>query len=367
MSDSPTQVVTAIDIVNQQDQLEREAQEALPGKFEQCTFSQGYLRQPLYACKTCSGDSEHAGMCYSCSMMCHADHDLIELFPKRHFRCDCGVAGKFGGHGCTLASDVKLNASNTENKYNHNFAGRYCRCDQVYNPDQEQGTMYQCSVCEDWFHDRCIGDIPESLADFESYICRQCTNAYPVLINGHHTSVTFGLAKGDNLIHRWATELQEDKQTLGMKRKNEQDTEPELDSKRSKTETDNTTPAETAQHVELLLKDGWRKGLCHCTECEKAWKDNHLEFLLEEEETYEPEDDEDAGKSLLEVGMEQLQRMDRVKALESVMAYQMFAQGFKEFLKGFQESGKVVQEEDIKRFFSEKQREREERKRERSL
>jgi E3 ubiquitin-protein ligase UBR7 len=123
--------VTALDYIERQERLEKEAQTTLPGKFEKCTFPLGYIRQPLYACKTCSIDSEEnepAGMCYSCSIACHASHDLFELFPKRGFRCDCGLPGKLGGYACSLMIPAKkIIKKNDKNKYNHNFEGRYCR------------------------------------------------------------------------------------------------------------------------------------------------------------------------------------------------------------------------------------------------
>lgn len=146
---SSNDTVTAIDIIEQQSKLEKEALEALPGKFEKCTFNLGYVRQPLYACKTCQENklntttassscqtkitanttTDVAGMCYSCSIACHGDHELYELFPKRHFRCDCGVNDKFGRHPCSLSktTTAKKDATNEENTYNHNFFGRYCR------------------------------------------------------------------------------------------------------------------------------------------------------------------------------------------------------------------------------------------------
>lgn len=126
MTDS---TVTALDYIQRQEELEKEAKEVLPGKFEKCTFPLGYIRQPLYACKTCqTDDSTPAAMCYSCSMACHPEHELYELFPKRHFRCDCGLVDKFNNHPCALMIPAKkIIKANTENKYNHNFHGRYCR------------------------------------------------------------------------------------------------------------------------------------------------------------------------------------------------------------------------------------------------
>lgn len=58
-----------------------------------CTYVQGYITQPIYACATCTrgGLREPFGFCFGCSMNCHVDHDVYELFDKRHFRCDCGT------------------------------------------------------------------------------------------------------------------------------------------------------------------------------------------------------------------------------------------------------------------------------------
>lgn len=121
--------VTALEYIEKQEQLEKDASSILPGKFEKCTFPLGYIRQPLYACKTCSTEEdEPAGMCYSCSIACHASHELFELFPKREFRCDCGLPGKLNNHACTLMTfEKKTVVTNENNKYNHNFKGRYCR------------------------------------------------------------------------------------------------------------------------------------------------------------------------------------------------------------------------------------------------
>ena len=85
----------------------------------------GYIRQPVYSCLTCNPNpSEEAGFCYSCSISCHGDHNLVELFTKRSFRCDCGTA-KFKHTPCKL--DAKpAGATNELNQYNHNYLGRFC-------------------------------------------------------------------------------------------------------------------------------------------------------------------------------------------------------------------------------------------------
>jgi E3 ubiquitin-protein ligase UBR7 len=30
------------------------------------------------------------GLCLACMLTCHKDHEIIELYDRAHFRCDCG-------------------------------------------------------------------------------------------------------------------------------------------------------------------------------------------------------------------------------------------------------------------------------------
>ncbi|KAI8997875.1 hypothetical protein BDB01DRAFT_772728 [Pilobolus umbonatus] len=425
-----TNTVTAIDYLINQEKLQKQAQEILPGKFEKCSFHLGYIRQPLYACKTCQENSgEVAGMCYSCSISCHSSHDLFELFPKRHFRCDCGIKGKFSDHPCSLMIPAKkIINENAQNKYNHNFKGYYCRCNQLYDPDKEEDPMYQCLGCEDWFHERCIGIMPDIIADFECYICRDCTKRYPFLINGVDDRFSIGLSNGEEPISKWVLPMVEnenmgadlennfndsivstiDNNKEGIQQDmnqsetpslpvNTTDNEPHSDNltkedsstsnsidqpslnKGEKRKLDDTAliiPKEPKKlksddcqnvdlaslpahdHVELFLQEGWRDGLCMCDKCKETYKKKNVEYFLKEEKTFEPEEDEDAGKSVFEIGMEQLQRVDRVQALESLMAYKTLADDIKSYLSAFKESGKIVTKEDVEEFFAAKRQER---------
>ncbi|KAI9469703.1 MAG: hypothetical protein EXX96DRAFT_491758 [Benjaminiella poitrasii] len=414
--------VTALDYIERQEQLEKDAQDVLPGKFEKCTFPMGYIRQPLYACKTCTVDAideenkeSLAGICYSCSIACHAEHDLFELFPKRHFRCDCGLPGKLNDHPCSLMLPAKrILKKNEENKYNHNFKGKYCRCDKYYDPEKEERTMYQ---------------IPEAIEDFEGYVCRSCTKKYPFLMNGKDHKFSYGLSKGNECIGIWILPESQIKQdtsstsipptltspkheSTGVEQKREINSSADLSVKdnnkedvastdttliekeeQNGLETSNNNPTQESitagekrkyeeekdtiipntfkkmkrehdcsnvditllpehDHIEIFMQENWRDGLCKCTKCLEDYKTNNVEFLLTEEKTYEPEEDEDAGRSLLEIGMEQLQRVDRIKAIESLMAYKSLATDIKSFLEAFKDTGRVVTKEDIEAFFA---------------
>lgn len=175
---------TAQEFINSQLQLEADAREAMPYQFDTCTRPLGPLRQTLFSCLTCRpppADPQEAytpaGVCYSCSISCHGEHELVELFGKRNFVCDCGTTRLPAEAPCTLRfnestgvkGDVKGETAVTTNRYNHNFANRFCGCDELYNPHQEKGTMFQCiglgsvedgGCGEDWWHPECIIGLP---------------------------------------------------------------------------------------------------------------------------------------------------------------------------------------------------------------
>ncbi|ANB14418.1 hypothetical protein AWJ20_2006 [Sugiyamaella lignohabitans] len=127
-----------------------------------CTHHDAPMRQQLFACLTCRAkDKQDNGICYSCSIQCHSNHELVELFARRGFSCDCGTTRMASFGACNLRKNFDgLDTPEETNKYNHNFSGRFCSCDQVYDPSSEQGIMFQCllgDACdEEWFHEECI-------------------------------------------------------------------------------------------------------------------------------------------------------------------------------------------------------------------
>ncbi|GAA5861803.1 hypothetical protein JCM3774_001307 [Rhodotorula dairenensis] len=141
----------ALDLVAAQDALEAEARDAVPYASE-CTYDLGYIKQPLYSCRTCLNDR---AVCVACSVACHAEHDLVELFNRRDFRCDCGTEG-MGAGSCCQISDRADAPRNDRNRYDHNFRGEFCWCGRAYDPHTEENDMIQCLVCEDWCHEPCL-------------------------------------------------------------------------------------------------------------------------------------------------------------------------------------------------------------------
>ncbi|KAI5199952.1 zf-UBR-domain-containing protein [Aureobasidium subglaciale] len=184
MSQNTEASQTAQEFIASQLQLEADAREALPYQFDTCTKPLGPLRQAIFACLTCNpppalDNKSHspAAVCYSCSISCHGEHELVELFTKRNFVCDCGTTRVPSSAPCTL----RINESTSQkgnvtgetpaegNKYNHNFAGRFCGCGEQYDPEKEKGTMFQClglgttedgGCGEDWWHPECLMGLP---------------------------------------------------------------------------------------------------------------------------------------------------------------------------------------------------------------
>lgn len=186
--------ITAVDYIASQLELEREARELMPFNSDDCTYEKGELRQPVFACLDCSKKSgQDVGVCYSCSIQCHLSHEIVELFTKRNFVCDCGTTrmlnvdngacklrlkskaeetsfrprtGSVSGPIRRTSSSLSLSGLDllpedipaSANNYNHNFKGLFCSCNKPYNP--LDGNMIQCyfgfECGEDWFHEECI-------------------------------------------------------------------------------------------------------------------------------------------------------------------------------------------------------------------
>ncbi|KAJ3720403.1 hypothetical protein EV361DRAFT_887810 [Lentinula raphanica] len=196
------------DYIASQDSLIQEAAEALPHQFSQCTFPLGHLRQAVYLCLTCA---ETSGICSACSIACHTNHEQIELFPKRNFRCDCPTEAI--AHPCSLHTIAE--PVNELNQYGQNFKALFCRCKRPYDAATEKETMIQCLACEDWFHESCCNlrerpnpedippenpdhdptgnedadseasnDLPPALIgpeDYDAFICGGCVLQAPIL------------------------------------------------------------------------------------------------------------------------------------------------------------------------------------------
>jgi E3 ubiquitin-protein ligase UBR7 len=117
-------------------------------------------------------------------------------------------------------------------------------------------------------------------------------------------------------------------------------------------------PAPDGQ-VSLFFKSDFRDHLCRCPDCFILLK-SHPQ-LLEEEINYEPSISDSEGEaggstqgsgSIYDRGESALKNVDRVRAIEGVMAYNHLKEKLKPFFQQFAESGKAISAEDIKAHFA---------------
>ncbi len=97
----------------------------------------------------------------------------MELFGRRNFTCDCGTTRLPATSPCVLridpATGVKGPVHSQQpakgNTYNRNFHNRFCGCGEIYNAEEQKGTMFQCyglateqdgGCGEDWWHPECV-------------------------------------------------------------------------------------------------------------------------------------------------------------------------------------------------------------------
>ncbi|KAF2857946.1 hypothetical protein K470DRAFT_260299 [Piedraia hortae CBS 480.64] len=423
---------TAQEYIAEQLRLETEARDALPYRFDKCSKPLGPLRQSVFACMTCSpsGENEPAGLCYACSISCHGEHDLVELFCKRDFECDCGTT-RLEGKPCTLRGSVTNDEASKGNRYSHNFKGQFCACNEKYDPEVERSVMYQClglgtveegGCGEDWWHVECLMGLPRSKDSnppssfpddnsFEYLICYKCVEAFPWIkqyagakgflpaVSADGPIVPLSIDPADTAprddlpktpgapvlpkledLPGMPAQLTRPSEPLpaeagaSMPGSSSVDAEqihvpstnphkrrlssPDEPSKRSKLDDKplhEWLPQAAPGAVTLFLTSSFRDHICHCAACFPLVA-KHKQ-LLEEEEDYAPpisETDGESGKgtSLLEKGEAALSNMDRVRAIEGVMAYQHLKDKVKEFLRPYAESGEMVGAEDIREYFA---------------
>lgn len=437
---------------------------------ENCTKLLGPLRQAVFACLTCTPVPENAsvtfqpaGVCYACSVQCHGEHTLVEIFTKRNFTCDCGTKRLPTTSPCTLRINTETNTKggvhseepDVNNKYNQNFKNRFCGCECDYDPFQQKGTMFQClglgtaetgGCGEDWYHPGCLvglgpewfegmkkeaktkpkeepaadsslatitedaegqtpadGPAPAETAeedededddppmppgfpeedDFDGFLCYKCVNSQPWIkkyagTEGFLAPVFAQQKQGDEA---------EKAADASNKRKAEDDID-ESDTKRVKGEETNdepvaalppatettsdappvkseckldTLPEPPQASFSLFLKETFRDNLCRCSACFVSRLNPHPQ-LLEEEETYEPPLSDAGGSehggstngsgSLLDRGESALRNVDRVRAIEGVMAFNHLKDKLKPFFQQFADSGQAIGAEDIKAYFA---------------
>lgn len=398
----------SLDDLNQENRelkaLEEDARAVLGNSdAEHCTWDKGYVkRQALYACVTCRPDEKdssfRAGVCLACSYSCHEDHELVELYTKRDFRCDCGNL-KFQTNGGRVTSTCKLAPSkddyNPNNNYNQNYDGVYCTCGRPY-PDPEdpiEDEMIQCVVCEDWYHSRHLlisasfngGKVPE---EYHEMVCQLCSAAHPFLssyASGSHdssnaatedrasssshapssiasTSVPPASSPSTTVLNGETSrkrKLSGDADSCRWKRSRKNESADVSDNASSSSGAASASSASScpSSSTALFFAEGWRSTLCTCPACRRMYEEEKVAFLALEEDSvgaYEAagptggvEEEEEAALGSLLGGM------DRFQQGELLGGFNDMKTALSEYLRQFAEEGKVVTAEDIRQFFQE--------------
>lgn len=367
--------VTLADFIEEQTELEAESDAVLGGSDEKnCTYAKGYVgRQALYACLTCLPESrvieeKRAGICLACSYHCHEGHELIELYTKRNFRCDCG-GKRMSDVKCKL-DPIKMEG-NDANQYNQNFSGVYCTCKRPY-PDPEDtipDEMIQCVVCEDWYHTRHLDtDLPANTKDFAEMICGGCMDRVGVLKNYVGKIEDGDRTLLDETVQVDVTGLDESNvantsitpsETSTVEENQEDDLN---NSKRIKLDICTKPPLEEGANAvykkgATFWNDGWRKHLCRCSACTEIYQSSKVEFLLNEKDTVQWYEEhgraiDEAQGTPYERGMEMFGKMDRMQQTEILIGYNRMKDRLREFLDSFVTSQQVVTENDVRQFFA---------------
>ncbi|CAG9822631.1 unnamed protein product [Phaedon cochleariae] len=307
-----------------------------------CSYVEGYLkRQALYSCLTCIPEAKDdpekaAGVCLACSYHCHDGHDLVELYTKRNFRCDCGN-GKFPNTECNLLQEKS--AVNDLNSYNQNFSGMYCVCHRPF-PDAEDPVpdeMIQCIICEDWYHTRHLGtEVPSN--NFAEMICEACVTKHEFLL--HYDAHCL------NRVVR--TNEENDVNVTG--------TPNSISSEAENVDSYCKKPSYKSPKIsaKFWTEVSWRKELCTCDDCLKMYENEDVAFLLDSEDPVHLYAEKGKAKvqEVVEThNREFMQSMNRVQLVDCIAGYNDLKERLGEYLKKFAENKKIVREEDIKEFF----------------
>lgn len=384
VNEDEEEVVTLSDVLKHNEQMTETADAVLGDASDtHCSYPMGYIRQAVYACMTCTPDAlekpeTRAGVCLACTYNCHQDHELVELYTKRSFRCDCGNKKFPKSNPCKLEADKA--ATNPRNTYSQNYGGLYCNCHRPY-PDPERTTpevMVQCVICEDWLHEEHISkdvveegttaedttthaekETPSSAEtdkkspddavastdtrhtvfpeSFDELICLECMHKHPFLMaytvdspdNDEETPV----GNGDDASNPKQTEA----------------IECVLKVKQQQLEAQGTTLRPT------FWSSDWRSDLCQCSSCLSLFDKHDIAFLLDPEDSlhvYEASarekktasDEEMAQRAFANTLMHEQQ-------VEVAMGYSLMKNNLQQYLAGFAAAGKTVRKEDIQNFF----------------
>ncbi|CAI2724572.1 unnamed protein product [Schistosoma spindalis] len=346
-----------------------------------CTFTRGYVkRQALYTCHTCLNvDEVKAAICFPCAIECHSDHDIVELYTKRYFRCDCGNSKFAGVCNCLLWEEK--DDENVLNRYNDNFSNRYCTCQRPYPDPDYEGVeeMIQCGMCENWFHLEHLNMDKEFVPpdDYNEMTCFMCIKKYAFLfMYAYNTEETFRQSC-DSATCTKSNSLTECIYTPECKRLrktvNEGATLPEDNSNcrlsmwASKmkqhvpefrcSSLDNFDNLDFNLVPSVFWISDWRSFLCRCENCKKMYKHLKVEFLLDPEDSVShymqlgkqrtKSINEEEKRTLIEA----LAELPHPVAVNFATGFVRLKEALEEFFTKKRDENHIVTESEVKAFF----------------
>ncbi|CAN0840972.1 Putative E3 ubiquitin-protein ligase UBR7 [Linum grandiflorum] len=400
--DETEQTVTMDEYLKGVEAEELEADLVLGGdEGKDCTYNLGYVkRQAIFSCLTCTPEG-NAGVCTACSLSCHDGHEIVELWTKRNFRCDCGNS-KFGEFFCKLCPSKEV--ENVENSYNHNFKGLYCTCGRPYpDPDaEEQEEMIQCIICEDWFHEEHLGlesvnEIPKDSDGeplYDEFICKACSTVcsflslYPQTIRAlechaggsssnntnkdkgvmeSHPSPTLN-GKVDNIVCSGPSgnggemvspkdvAIERGSSSIGNVEKIDCSDADEQNVNAACVVGNNTDVSPTLEIKPFFLAKNWRQLLCRCEKCLELYKQKHVSYLIHKEDSiaeYEIMAKQKREEKLQKQEGDEfdlLNKLGHVEKMEILSGIADFKDEFRSFMESFDPS-KTVTSTDVQQIF----------------
>ncbi|WVZ09294.1 hypothetical protein V8G54_013824 [Vigna mungo] len=403
--DETEQAVTIGEYLDEVEERELEADLVLGGdEGKECTFNKGYMkRQAIFSCLTCTPDG-NAGVCTACSLSCHDGHQIVELWTKRNFRCDCGNS-KFGEFYCKIFPNKDV--ENAGNSYNHNFKGSYCTCGRPYpDPDtEEQVEMIQCCLCEDWFHEEHLGlesstEIPkdeEGEPMYDEFICKACSEVcfflklYPedIWAAGKQTDPTIQKEKAvledmpsthrpekpicdssydSPKIDEVQATVDSESTSLGKSLSQGENTSGSIVPNQCPKSTDlhdncllgvNIVDASPVlSNKPMFLSKNWRAALCKCNNCLEFYNKKHIAFLVDKEDSIA--EYEQIAKQKREEKLQQQEgaelsffnKLGHVEKVEILKGIEEMKDGLRAFLESA-DSSKPITAADVHQFFDE--------------
>ncbi|XP_018329909.1 putative E3 ubiquitin-protein ligase UBR7 [Agrilus planipennis] len=294
-------IVTLGEVLEAEQEMIEDANAVLgAGDDKNCTYTEGYMkRQPLYACLTCIPEakedpSKRAGICLACCYHCHDGHDLIELYTKRNFRCDCGNS-KFPANTCNL--NKAKDKENVLNNYNQNFSGVYCTCSRPY-PDPEDKVsdeMIQCVICEDWYHTRHLDCKLPPMNSYAEMTCRSCVEKHQFLLHYDNLCITVPKDAGDTPVE---VENTEDKKTDDLNESKSCDDSQKIDETNEKDSAAKENEKDSAAKENEKVSENTEKNdaIIENNEKENNIKSHEETKPIEENGAVETEKKEDTNK-----------------------------------------------------------------------